>query len=31
MDLPDPSRISEFALDTETNDPGLTSLGPGFV
>lgn len=31
MDLPDPSRISELALDTETFDPGLQSLGPGFV
>lgn len=31
MDLPDPSRISELALDCETYDPGLQSLGPGFV
>ncbi len=31
MDLPDPSRITEIGIDTETYDPGLTSLGPGFV
>jgi len=31
MELPNPANVHEFALDTETFDPGLTSLGPGFV
>lgn len=31
MDLPDPSRITEIAVDTETSDPGLMANGPGFV
>lgn len=31
MNLPDLSRIREFAIDTETWDPHLQDLGPGFV
>ena len=31
MNLPHPASIIEIAIDTETHDPGLTALGPGFV
>lgn len=31
LDLPDPSKICELALDTETYDPRLSDIGPGFV